>query len=67
MSDLSRAIPFTDDISPVFEALSRLCREEKVSPDSIEGATIASCLFDLLQKGATTTDALVTAFRHART
>jgi len=59
MSDLTRAITLVDDVTPVFEALSQLCREQRIQPDSVEGARLACILFDLLQTGASTTTELV--------
>lgn len=41
MSDLTRLITPVDDITPVFEALSQLCREQRIQPDSVEGARLA--------------------------
>lgn len=65
MLNLASAIHCTDDLTPVFEALSQLCRERRIKPESIAGAKLACHLFDSLQSGAATTDELVSAgIRH---
>jgi hypothetical protein len=63
MSKLNRAISFQDDLSPVFEALSAWCREQKFGPDSLQGCAAASRLLDLFEDGFLTTLALLDAMR----
>ena len=47
MSELFRAISFNDDVTPVFEAMAEYCATHRVTPDSMEGCSLASRLFDL--------------------
>ncbi|KQV26942.1 hypothetical protein ASC97_25110 [Rhizobium sp. Root1203] len=61
MSDLLRAISFSDDIDVVFEALSEWCRLTKTNPNSVEGCSIASRLFDLFQAGCESREGLLAA------
>jgi hypothetical protein len=61
MSDLLRAISFNDDIDVVFDALSEWCRLTKTNPNSVEGCSIASRLFDLFQAGCGSKEALLAA------
>jgi hypothetical protein len=63
MSKLNRAISFQDDLSPVFDALSLWCKEQKFGPDSLQGCAAASRLLDLFEDGFTTTLALLEAMR----
>ncbi len=63
MSNLNRAMSFQDDLSPVFDALSAWCREQKFKPDSLQGCAAASRLLDLFESGLTTTMALLDAMR----
>lgn len=61
MSDLFRAMPLADDVSPVFEALSEWCKRRRVDPNSLEGCRAASTFFDLFQSGYDTKAALLKA------
>jgi hypothetical protein len=66
MSELFRAISFNDDVTPVFEAMAEYCATHRVTPDSMEGCSLASRLFDLLQAGYTTKTELLAALGGAR-
>lgn len=66
MSDLFRAMAFNDDVLPVFDAFSEWCKQNKVDPESMEGSCAASRLFDLLQSGLTTKQALLDAMEQQR-
>ncbi len=63
MSKLNRAISFEEDLSPVFEALSLWCREQRFGPDSLQGCAAASRLLDFFEDGAITTPALLELMR----
>jgi len=66
MSELFRAISFNDDVTPVFEAMAEYCATHRVTPDSMEGCSLASRLFDLLQAGYTPKTELLAALGEAR-
>ena len=66
MSELFRTISFSDDVTPVFEAMAEWCATHSVSPNSLEGCSLASRLFDLLQAGYTTKSELLAALGEAR-
>jgi hypothetical protein len=66
MSELFRAISFNDDVTPAFEAMAEYCATHRVTPDSLEGCSLASRLFDLLQAGYTTKTELLAALGEAR-
>lgn len=63
MTDLFRSVSFNDDITPVFDALSEWCKQQKINPNSLAGSTAASLLFDLFQKGLDTKDAMLEAMQ----
>jgi len=66
MSELFRAISFSDDVTPVFEAMAEWCETHRVSPNSQDGCSLVSRLFDLLQAGYTTKSELLAALGEAR-
>jgi hypothetical protein len=67
MSDLFRAILLNDDVTVVFEALSEWCRLTKTDPNSVEGCSMASRLFDLFQAGCGSKDDLLAAMAREET
>ena len=60
------AISFKDDVTPAFEAMAEYCATHRVTPDSLDGCSLASRLFDLLQAGYTTKSELLAALGEAR-
>jgi hypothetical protein len=60
------AISFKDDVTPAFEAMAEYCATHRVTPDSLDGCSLASRLFDLLQAGYTSKTELLTVLGKAR-
>lgn len=63
MTELFRTISFNDDVTPVFDALSEWCKYAQINPNSMEGSSAASRLFDFFQAGFDTKDGLLSAMR----
>lgn len=63
MSKLNRAILPEDDLSPVFEALSLWCREQKFGADSLQAAQPHPGCSTSSEDGAITTPAALRAWR----